>query len=99
MPVVSAKRASNPIAVLSIPLVRLKRAFVPSAVFSPGYPPSGGGLTAWALKESARDTSVSRTRIKLLGRDNRLSTFLAGITTVARKLEIDMRAPFFFSRL
>ena len=41
------------------PLVRLKRASVPSAVFPPGYPPSGGGITACATGMSARPIIAS----------------------------------------
>src|SRR5215470_15230340 len=49
-----------PTAVFAKPVLvsRLKRAFWPSAVLSPGYPPSGGGLTACAFGKSVEAVSV-----------------------------------------
>ena len=48
---------NQPTAVLLVPVLtlRLKRAFWPSAVLPPGYPPSGGwndGLRYWRKRES-----------------------------------------------
>jgi hypothetical protein len=53
--------ACAPTAVFQIPLVRLNRALVPSAVFPFAYPPSGAGTTACALGESAKQMSVNTT--------------------------------------
>ena len=46
------------------PEVRLKRALVPSAVLLPGWPPSGAGVTAWDVVESAKQVSASEIRNK-----------------------------------
>ena len=51
--------ACAPAAVFQIPLVRLNRALVPSAVFPFAYPPSGAGTTACALGESAKQMSAN----------------------------------------
>src|SRR5439155_25132120 len=58
-PVVRLKSALKPMAVLSVPLVRLRSELSPSAVFWPGYPPSGGGITARAVGESAKQASAN----------------------------------------
>ena len=47
-PVAVTLSEKKPTPVLYVPVVRLKSAFGPSAVLPPGYPPSGGGLTACA---------------------------------------------------
>src|SRR5260370_11798 len=54
-PVVSVKSTKASLAVLLTPLLRLERALVPSAVLLPGDPPSGAGVTARAVGESAND--------------------------------------------
>jgi hypothetical protein len=40
-------------------VVRLPRARYPSAVLPPGYPPSGGGFTAWVFWTSAKQTNAN----------------------------------------
>src|SRR5438128_1215813 len=80
-PVVLLKSASKPVAVLSLTygceVSRLKSASVPSAVFRWGYPPSGGGSTARANGESAKQASASAVRNKPCHIGNRLLEFLA----------------------
>src|SRR6266480_1590711 len=41
-----------------MPVVRLKRAEVPSAVLFPVYPPSGAGVTALSAGQSAKQANV-----------------------------------------
>src|SRR4051812_26402511 len=51
---------NHPTAVLLTPVVRLNRAFCPSAVVFPEKPPSGGGLTACDLcPASGSDSNVN----------------------------------------
>jgi len=57
------KSASNPAAVLLVPVVRLKRALVPSAVLPPGYPPSGGGGGRSACVIGASPKQAKTTRV------------------------------------
>src|SRR6185437_356463 len=61
-PIVLLLSDEKPTAVFHVPLVRLKRAFCPSAVLPPGYPPSGGGLTACVFWTSAKQPSRSNAR-------------------------------------
>lgn len=56
-PVLRLSSESQPTAVLYVPVVRLKSAFCPSAVLPPGYPPSGGGLTACAFGNRPKQTN------------------------------------------
>ena len=51
---------NQPTAVLAEPVVRLNRAFCPSAVLKLGYAPSGGGLTACVNSESAKQPRAKR---------------------------------------
>src|SRR5262249_49174710 len=51
----------HPTAVLLTPVVRLNRAFCPSAVLLPGYPPSGGGLTACTAGKRPKQMSMDAT--------------------------------------
>ena len=53
---------NQPTAVLLAPefTLRLKRAFWPSAVLPPGYPPSGAGTTACAFGKSPKQASTNR---------------------------------------
>src|SRR6266508_1730510 len=60
LPSVRLRTENIPTAVLYRPVVRLKSALCPSAVLPPGYPPSGGGLTACAFGSvAARQRSAS----------------------------------------
>src|SRR5439155_27299360 len=67
--------AWEPMAVFSVPVVRLKSASSPSAVLPPRYPPSGGGRTARPGGESAKQTSVRDTSRKTRHRHERLTKF------------------------
>jgi hypothetical protein len=49
LPVLFEKSEYQPVAVLATPVLRFFSALVPSAVVNPGYPPSGGGTTAFAF--------------------------------------------------
>ena len=64
-PSVSLLSDKKPTAVLNVPVVRLKRAAWPSAVFPPGYPPSGAGLTAWAPGKRATHIRTNGIRINV----------------------------------
>ena len=59
LPVLSTLSEKKPTAVLYVPLVRLNRAFCPSAVLPPGYPPSGGGTTACAFGKRPKQTKAN----------------------------------------
>src|SRR6516164_6123229 len=65
-PVLSLLSERKPTAVLKPPVVRLNRAACPSAVLPPGYPPSGGGLTAPALCGNAKQASCKTTSSEAL---------------------------------
>jgi hypothetical protein len=56
--------ARKPTAVLEPPVVRLSRAFCPSAVLLFGYPPSGAGTTACARGNSPKQANANATRIE-----------------------------------
>src|SRR5262249_58533186 len=56
------KGATKPSAVWAEPVVRLKSALPPSAVFWLGYPPSGAGPTARATGDSTSEPTPSVTR-------------------------------------
>src|SRR6266550_4721527 len=61
-PVVLLSSAKKPTAVLNSPVLRVNRALCPSAVLPVGYPPSGGGLTACAAGETAKQARASGMR-------------------------------------
>jgi hypothetical protein len=56
--VVLEKSEYQPKPELPAPVVRNLRAFWPSAVVKFGYPPSGGGLTACAISQSAKQANA-----------------------------------------
>src|SRR5262245_3107498 len=58
LPSVLLKSENHPSAELATPVVRLHKAFCPSAVFKAGYPPSGGGTTAfvWGARQPSAQT-------------------------------------------
>jgi hypothetical protein len=65
LPSALLKSEYQPTAVFPAPAVRLKRAFCPSAVLNPGYPPSGAGTTASDFGKTARQGTARRTKISL----------------------------------
>src|SRR5882724_4315935 len=62
LPSVLLHSENQPTAVFATPVVRLKRAFCPSAVLNPGYPPSGAGTTASAFDKSPKQASAPAMR-------------------------------------
>jgi hypothetical protein len=50
-----------------MPLVRLRRAFPPSAVLPPGYPPSGAGTTpnAFGVEQNAQRLSAKSIVVRM----------------------------------
>src|SRR2546430_355758 len=81
LPVVRLKSALKPMAVLLKPVIRLKSACSPSAVFWLGYPPSGGGSTACAVGESAKQASTKGMR-RNARKGEQFIKFLNGIVFV-----------------
>jgi hypothetical protein len=53
-------------AVLNVPVVRLKSAACPSAVLPPAYPPSGGGFTASDFDATLRQASTSSVAVNVI---------------------------------
>src|SRR5438477_12027906 len=62
LPMASPLSEKKPTAVLKPPVVRLRSALCPSAVFPPGYPPSGGGLTACTCGKNAKQAMTNGIR-------------------------------------
>src|SRR5215472_18851147 len=62
LPVETLNNENVPTAVFATPAVRLLRALSPSAVVKLGYPPSGGGTTACACVNSARQARVIKNK-------------------------------------
>src|SRR5438309_2171647 len=77
-PVLRLVPAEAPKAMLPVPPVRLKSASGPSAVLSPGYPPSGDGSTAWAAGESANSRPAKAMTKKPRRKGERFIEFVVG---------------------
>ena len=78
-------------AVLLLPVVRLNRALVPSAVLLLGYPPSGGGLTACTASGRTKQPSISGIRKRARHDDDDVAVFLNSIGFIVEILsEVDV---------
>ncbi len=81
-PVVVLLSEKDPIAVLNVPPVRLSKAFCPSAVLFPGYPPSGGGLSACILSARTKPTNASAREMSTAGKPRTVRSELLDVVTL-----------------
>src|SRR5581483_583558 len=77
LPSVLLSSENQPTAVFAEPVVRLKRAWSPSAVLKLGKPPSGGGLTASSMGQSAKQPRAKAIGIKPGQESNRTTEMLS----------------------